>query len=287
MTETTADALARVTDLDEERRKYEGWLAQLGERRESTPEHVLARVREDYEARHRDVVQQLGSHADLLRASVDELGERVTALCAEEQQCADERAEAELRAAVGEYDAERWHEIESRTSATLADLAGERQQVEEELSRLRHVLELAAPAPVQAESLLPEVEAPRETSSTPGASQPAVSVSDSGSGWGARRDDAVPVESLAPEPADAHVNPSLWTSGTGSGGNPGHGGLGLPPSSGGEEASNTLSARRNSSVTGSDGGTSQVKTLKCQECGTMNYPTEWYCERCGGELAAL
>ena len=31
----------------------------------------------------------------------------------------------------------------------------------------------------------------------------------------------------------------------------------------------------------------QVKTLKCQECGTMNYPTEWYCERCGGELAAM
>lgn len=33
--------------------------------------------------------------------------------------------------------------------------------------------------------------------------------------------------------------------------------------------------------------TEAVKTLKCQECGTMNYPTEWYCERCGGELAAM
>ncbi len=30
-----------------------------------------------------------------------------------------------------------------------------------------------------------------------------------------------------------------------------------------------------------------AKTLKCAECGTMNYPTEWYCERCGGELAVL
>ena len=29
------------------------------------------------------------------------------------------------------------------------------------------------------------------------------------------------------------------------------------------------------------------KTLKCAECGTMNRPTEWYCERCGAELAAL
>lgn len=33
--------------------------------------------------------------------------------------------------------------------------------------------------------------------------------------------------------------------------------------------------------------TQAIKTLKCGECGSMNYPTEWYCERCGGELAAL
>ncbi|HEY0995384.1 MAG TPA: hypothetical protein VGD77_05300 [Gemmatimonadaceae bacterium] len=30
-----------------------------------------------------------------------------------------------------------------------------------------------------------------------------------------------------------------------------------------------------------------TKTLKCSECGSMNVPTEWYCERCGAELAAL
>jgi hypothetical protein len=34
------------------------------------------------------------------------------------------------------------------------------------------------------------------------------------------------------------------------------------------------------------GGSGQ-KTLKCGECGTLNRPTEWYCERCGAELAAL
>ena len=34
-------------------------------------------------------------------------------------------------------------------------------------------------------------------------------------------------------------------------------------------------------------GKNQAKTLKCGECGTLNRPTEWYCERCGGELAAL
>ena len=29
------------------------------------------------------------------------------------------------------------------------------------------------------------------------------------------------------------------------------------------------------------------KTLKCAECSTMNFPTEWYCEQCGAELASL
>jgi hypothetical protein len=35
------------------------------------------------------------------------------------------------------------------------------------------------------------------------------------------------------------------------------------------------------------GALEQSKTLKCNECSAMNYPTEWYCERCGAELAAL
>ena len=39
--------------------------------------------------------------------------------------------------------------------------------------------------------------------------------------------------------------------------------------------------------TGETAAAAPAKTLRCQECGTMNYPTEWYCERCGGELAAL
>ena len=31
----------------------------------------------------------------------------------------------------------------------------------------------------------------------------------------------------------------------------------------------------------------EAKTLRCQECGSMNYPTEWYCERCGAELTVV
>jgi hypothetical protein len=35
------------------------------------------------------------------------------------------------------------------------------------------------------------------------------------------------------------------------------------------------------------GAAGVAKTLKCGECGTLNRPTEWYCERCGAELAGI
>lgn len=49
----------------------------------------------------------------------------------------------------------------------------------------------------------------------------------------------------------------------------------------------TDSASTSGSATRANGATDQAKTLRCTECGTMNFPTEWYCERCGGELATF
>ncbi|MEO8295215.1 MAG: Ran-binding zinc finger domain-containing protein [Gemmatimonadota bacterium] len=53
-----------------------------------------------------------------------------------------------------------------------------------------------------------------------------------------------------------------------------------PPSTVGSMGSGATAEGRPSTSTGQ-------RTLKCGECGTMNRPTEWYCERCGAELADL
>ena len=29
------------------------------------------------------------------------------------------------------------------------------------------------------------------------------------------------------------------------------------------------------------------RTLVCKECGALNLPTEWYCDKCGAELSAF
>ena len=44
---------------------------------------------------------------------------------------------------------------------------------------------------------------------------------------------------------------------------------------------------RPDAMVGRDSLVDGAKTLKCSDCGAANYPTEWYCERCGAELASL
>jgi hypothetical protein len=56
--------------------------------------------------------------------------------------------------------------------------------------------------------------------------------------------------------------------------------------SAGDAASMPADARPSQQASAAAGSEPQ-KTLRCTECGTMNLPTEWYCERCGGELAAF
>jgi len=60
----------------------------------------------------------------------------------------------------------------------------------------------------------------------------------------------------------------------------------LPTAPAGEKpfAANVVS---NSPLSLKSSAKGDVKTLKCRECGTMNDPTEWYCERCGAELSAM
>ncbi|HEU4630145.1 MAG TPA: hypothetical protein VFS08_10395, partial [Gemmatimonadaceae bacterium] len=177
MTDSTGSTLAQVTALDEERRRYEGWLAQLDERHGSTPERVLQRVRADYEGRLRDVVERLGEHAELLQGTVEERTRLVEELRTAEQERRDARAEAELRAMVGEYSEEQWRELAARADEELDELSGRREAAEEELTRLQQVLELAHRG--QAAAAAPErgdgvASAAEEVASAPTEEWPAV-----------------------------------------------------------------------------------------------------------------
>lgn len=245
MNESPEAELAQVRALDEERRRYEQWLAQLDARRGAAPDHVLQRVRTDYEGRLRDVMQRLAQHAEMLRAEVAERAREVAALRDAERQRQDERAEAELRASVGELNEAQWHEISGRTDTELRELGDRRRTAETELSRLDQVLAMSG----------------HEGKAGPGRAEPR----------DADRVVQFEGERLAQQDGGATTPRN---------GREAVGAAGVTHGRGTTAAPQAAESGRDQELGG------QQKTLRCGECGTMNYPTEWYCERCGGELAA-
>ena len=60
------NSLNELPALIDERRQYEGWLAALDARRESTPRHVFERVQADYKTRLQRVAERLASHRSVI-----------------------------------------------------------------------------------------------------------------------------------------------------------------------------------------------------------------------------
>lgn len=270
--------------LLEEKGRYERWLTQLNARREQTPQHVFDRVRSDYAARLETVMTNLRSRAEGLQASASTLEEQVSALMAQETQRRDARAEIELRAMVGEFTEERAHAELSACDSEIHRLESERATASAELSRIQEILALVKPAP----RIAPPPMAPRPLGAPVTNSEPDSTVEELAFlNSVVDRSDMLPPPA-PPSPVQATApqedNVPLVTS------------LEAPNFARAEAREVAREAAREAAASRPTSGTpaflkgmpsEQVKTLKCQECGTMNYPTEWYCERCGGELAAM
>jgi hypothetical protein len=320
--------------LMEERNRYEQWLAQLEARKGTTPPHVFDRVRGDYGDRLNRVLEQLAGRATELQETAGSLAERVASLYADETTLRDERAEAELRAAVGEFTVEHASDVFQRCDEAIASLGSERATVGAELGRVQEILavavrpptppageapivsieSLAPPAPVAAASE-PPAPAPKAAPSRPA---PAASfdelaflnsvVDKPGSGDRHQREAdqsaSMPADMPPPQPerrpeqrdaaARARTVEPLESEVPAAAVAPSRRNVGPTPVLTSTPLVEKEGHAANSHLTpGSipaflrDVPTEQIKTLKCQECGTMNYPTEWYCERCGGELAAM
>lgn len=336
MTSPTENSMEAIAGLLAERQRYEGWLATLETRRATTPPAVYTRVRGDYEGRLHGVMEQLAGRTSELEQTVAQLAQRVGELKRDEDGKREERAEAELRALVGEYSPEQWTTLSQVSDAEISDFEARRGEVGSELAQVQDLLAQATarrpapavepahveppkPEPVRAEPApdAPAAAMPGAAAAAPPPSDAALkstlsefdelaflkSVVDRQTGSqpvieetaenGARRDEpaasapasasnAAAAQSFAPPPPPA---PSRSSNARRMTTPP----LGSPITSDSRGGGTADSRRMNDSVPSflKDVPSEQVKTLKCQECGTLNYPTEWYCERCGGELAAM
>jgi len=274
-----------IESLLEQRAQYEQWLAKLDAAANNAPATVRQKVRGDYEARLRGVIDRLRGHAATISGELARHQDSQSDLDQQRRQAEEQLAEAEVRHAVGEYTEEEWQRISQEGESRLQQLREQLGTVGTEIERLAEVQGLISapsrtePAPpprseVVIEKAPPpppppveeEVEAPVVSAPPPRpAPKPAPSPSAA-----ARVDEMAFLKSVADEERKpAARRPS----------NPGP--TQTAPSA--QRAVDTAPAP-SGAKTGAPG---VAKTLKCGECGTLNRPTEWYCERCGAELAGI
>ncbi|MGQ0715145.1 MAG: zinc finger Ran-binding domain-containing protein [Gemmatimonadaceae bacterium] len=275
MTNPDSNTASHVASLMAERARFESWLAALEARRDSTPAHIYQRVHGDYALRLQKVVDSLMGHMSEIESAAKNLAERLGELERDEAKHRDERSEAELRATVGELGADEFNEILRRTDDATASIAQERTTASVELTRLREVLALNKPKT----GGTPRDATTRQAPPPRAPSQATPTRPDSG---GVGFDELEFLKSVV-DSRGRPINPTPSASQPAS--DPGQ----LSPFGSGMPSTPGHVPRQSSEVPSflRDVPGEQVKTLKCQECSTMNYPTEWYCERCGAELAAL
>ncbi len=356
MTETHDVSIDEVRALVAERQRYDDWLSALGAKRLETPVRVFERVHSDYVARRSDVLTRLSAYVDGLSQMAAQLDERLGGLESQLGTLEDERAEAMLRTAVGEYDGERWEQVRQHVEEQIAHMGEQRSSLLVESDEVRTLLSSARVMPPAA--VIADAEPIAEPSSDTHvdlsttrefvvAHDESLTIVDEPETlvFGDVPTAAYATESLhADELAELDSALALFSNDD-KGDRYDHGqhadGLtGLPtaldgvdvfddaelgdlrmsPPSLAPTASHAKSTVSPLSTTTADATSStasregfddlaflrsvvdatspsaapraaaageQTKTLRCTECGTMNFPTEWYCERCGGELAAF
>jgi outer membrane biosynthesis protein TonB len=282
-----------IEALLEQRARFEQWLAKLDSTADKAPQAVRQKVRADYEVRLQGVIERLRGHSATIAEELHRHQASQSELDTQRRQAEEELAEAEVRHAVGEFGEDEWRRISGESDGRLNALREQLKTVGREIARLVEVQGLiaapvrgappapaTAPAPVSEEEIerVPPPPAPPPPAepmveaappSKPPAKPQTVPRAREQEHAGAPVDELAFLKSVADEDvkAPAPRRPS----------NPG-------PSTAAQASRAVETAPAPGGKTGAPG---VAKTLKCGECGTLNRPTEWYCERCGAELAGV
>jgi hypothetical protein len=266
-----------------ERQKYDQWLRELEAKKDSTPPKVYERVRADYSERLAEVSSALQEHTTAMQEHARNLMVQLKELEVSEEELVEEQSENELRAQVGELSAGEWESSKKKAQRLLVKFKEDQEQIAGDLNQIRELLSSAA-----GQRAATPVEPPRHStdfdeleflksvvgSTTPGSitppHAPAAKPAES------RLSGAKEAAKAEPAPAPAAPAPPPPPKPA------------APPRSPTPLSMNKLPDTKDGPTDiRSSGAVEQPKTLKCQECGSMNYPSEWYCERCGAELTVI
>jgi hypothetical protein len=320
--------LPEVDALLTERDALHAWLTRLDAAPVSAPNAVRDRVRADYQQRLDGVTESLRQHADTL-------AERLVADRAEraelDRQAGASRealAEAELRHAVGEYDAARFEAERLRHTSDLETFELSLMAVDERIDRLEDIAASVSSAPsplepitpvaiadavieqtnlVPIESLAPEVEPDQDEPDAPIDDLVQDDTLDSDALLAVFGIDGTP-KPFVSEPPPSDAAPLSFTP---SGAPPATPPLGMPmaepprfsppsrpavppPPAVEPDVTPMFAAGMVPMPHDDRDGPAEpaameavARTVRCGECGAMNRPLEWYCEKCGAELTAM
>jgi len=286
MAKMTTDTEVTIEALLEQRSQYEEWLLRLDTTGDKASPTVRQRVRGDYEARLDAVMEQLRGRSAVVAEELERQHASQAELDRERRSAEEALAEAEVRHSVGEYTEEEWRRHSEQSKRGIEQLRAKLRAIGSEITRLTEIQALIAGTRTTAAPTPPPPAAPRAARPEVVEQAPLVTHI---------TDEPEPVQPPAKprqaEPAAAPVDEMAFLKSV-SDDEPARP-IGRRSSNPGMPAVTTTTAPSSApSAAAAAGGGSKAasgvaKTLKCGECGTLNRPTEWYCERCGAELAGV
>ncbi|HEV8454693.1 MAG TPA: hypothetical protein VGQ24_07370 [Gemmatimonadales bacterium] len=285
----TPDTDLTIETLLEQRTQYEEWLAKLDSSGDKAPPAVRQRIRGDYEARLQAVLEQLRGRGSAISEELERHHASQAELDRQRRAAEEALAESEVRHSVGEYTEDEWRRVSDQSRREIEELRAQLRSIGTEITRLTQIQSLvAAPrtaAPVSTPAATPRpAPKPELIEQAPFVTHVADPMADP----------AAPPPRTAPqpppqsEPAAAEVDELTFLKSVSDE---------EPPAprrttAGGSSTATSAPPRASEVQTATPASSGKAaaavaKTLKCGDCGTLNRPTEWYCERCGAELAGV
>ncbi len=271
-----------VEKLLDERQAITEWLERLALTGDDASDDIRSKVRVDYETRLQAVTQGLQGYAAELSSTLSKETQKRKDFLEREQSADGRLTEAKLRHAVGEYEDSQWNEIHSEILAELVKVREGLKAAGKEIGRLEDVLSSIDRQPTadQGESekervslaeLDPE---PDEAQVAKGGAGKERQPAGRTSGQTDAFDDLAFLKKVAPESERKRRSGAMFKPLT-------------EADTAADTSGSTVTAPEEKLQVGPVEDPTAKKTLKCQECGAMNRPTEWYCESCGAELTAV
>lgn len=274
-----------IQSLLDERRRIEQWLERLSMAADKSPESVRSKVERDYRTRLATVLEELEGHRDELAQTLDRQREHVEELAAKEQEVSEELSEAELRHAVGEYDEGEWTKVRTGILESLVKLREDIKTARGDIDGLEEVLAAVSGAAAAGGDDADEVD-----EEVPALEELEAEKPKRVSGQTDAFDELAFLKSVTEDDqAGPHPDRAIGVQ---------QGAPGSETPAPRDKSGDRKKKRKGETQVGA-AGVSAVesspepskgmvhRSLKCADCGAMNLPTEWYCENCGAELAAV